>query len=86
MPGGAGGREEHGEEGVALGAHLTAVALGNRRPEDGVVAGLDVPVPLPEPLQQPGRALHVGEQEGDGTGGKVSHVRSRPGRGGLCEQ
>jgi hypothetical protein len=44
-------RREGGEEGVAPGAHLMAAALGNGRPEDGIVAVLDVPVSLPEPFQ-----------------------------------
>jgi hypothetical protein len=73
---GAGWRPEHREERVPLGGHFPTVALGDGGPEDGVVAVLDVPVPRPQPLQQPGGSLDVGKQEGDGPDRQVLHVRS----------
>jgi hypothetical protein len=35
---------KHGKEGVAFSAYLAAVALGDRRPQDGVVPFLDCAV------------------------------------------
>jgi hypothetical protein len=75
---------KHGKEGVAFSAYLAAVALGDRRPQDGVVPFLDCAVLLSKLLQQPGRALLICEQEGDDPGGEVARihlgriVRDRP--------
>ena len=59
--------EDH-EERIALGAHLVAATRGDRRSEDLGVAILHGPVAVAEPLQEPGRPLDIGEQEGDGAG------------------
>ena len=56
------------EEGVALGVnHPTAVCLEDRR-EDVVVSCQELVVAMLA-AEQPGRALDVREQEGDGAGG-----------------
>ena len=75
---GAAGGVEHHEEGVALRALLVAAARGERRPEEravplahvGVGAGADL-------LLETGRALDVGEQEGQGRVGEVERVHRR---------
>jgi hypothetical protein len=57
----AGWRWEDGKEGVAFSADLAAVALGDRRPQDGIVPFVECAVAHSKLLQQPGRALHIGE-------------------------
>ena len=90
-----GGRErlaragKGGEEAVALGAELDAVAGGHLLPQDVAVVGQRVAVPLgAELLQKDGRPLDVGEQQRDRACGKLSHdprgmiIKSRAGREG----
>jgi hypothetical protein len=61
---------EGGEERVALGAHLDPVAVPDRLAQDHRVLVAHRPVAVAQVLQQPGRALDVGEQEGDRPGGQ----------------
>jgi hypothetical protein len=65
---------EHEEERVSLGVHLDAVARGEDPPDDAPMAGEDVGVALAEPLEQLGRALDVGEDEGDGPRRQLGHT------------
>jgi hypothetical protein len=67
---------EGGEERVALGADLDPATVPDRPAQDGRVLVAHRPVPVAQVLQQPGRALDVGEQEGDRPGGQVGPCRS----------
>ena len=60
------------EEGVPLRVHLDAAVRGEGGPEDPAMFGQCGRESLGTQLvQQPRRALDVGEQKGDGSGGKV---------------
>ena len=61
---------ERREEGIAFGADLDPVAVPDRLAQDRRVLVAHRPVAVAQVLQQPGRALDVGEQEGDGPGGQ----------------
>jgi hypothetical protein len=65
--------EDH-EEGVSVGADLDPAGLGDGLAEDGRVLVEDGRVPVAEGLEQAGRALDVGEQEGHRAHGQVVHV------------
>src|SRR3954449_9731185 len=69
------GRREDREEPVAGGVHNPPAVVHDRRPEDLVVAVPYGAVADPEPLQQPGGPLHVGEQERHHAGRELVHVR-----------
>jgi hypothetical protein len=58
-------RRECEEEGLALVVDLPAALLFDRLPQDLLMLGEDGSVPLAQLLQEPGRALHVREQERD---------------------
>ena len=66
-----GGRErsarvdKRDEEAVPLRVDLDAAVQRERRPQQPAVIGQGLRVPLAERVQQPGRPLDVGEQEGD---------------------
>jgi hypothetical protein len=63
----AGGGREGDEEGIALGVDLDPVVAGEGLAQDAPVGGERFGVRLRAQLvQQPGRALDVGEEEGDG--------------------
>ena len=71
-------RGERDEEGVALRVDLDAVVVGKRLAQQPAVLGERVRVLLgAELLLEPGRALDVGEQEGDRSG---RQLRRSPGR------
>ena len=66
--------QERVEERVALRVDLRAAVLAERRPDDPPVIGGDGRVDaVAELLQQPRRALDVGEGEGDGSAGQLRH-------------
>ena len=66
------GPREREEEGVALRVDLRAAARAERLAHETAVVGRDAPVGLvAELLQQPRRALDVGEDEGDGAAGEL---------------
>ena len=56
---------ERDEERVALGIDLEPVPLRESGPQHSALLGQQVRVFLPQPFQQPGRALDVREQERD---------------------
>jgi hypothetical protein len=64
---------ERDEERVALRVDLVASVAGDGRADQPPVVGQHLRVPLPQRLDQPGRALDVTEQEGDRAARKVSH-------------
>ena len=64
------GAGEDDEEGVALGVDLDPAVAFERLAEDAAVLAQDVGIALAELVEEPGRALDVGEDEGDGPGGK----------------
>jgi hypothetical protein len=61
---------EGGEERVALGADLDP-AVPDRPAQDGRVLVAHRPVAVAQVLEQPGRTLDVGEQEGHRSGGRA---------------
>ena len=65
---------EGGEERVALGADLDPVPVPDGPAQDGRVLVPDRRVASAQLLEQPGRALDVGEQEGDGPGRQRRHL------------
>ena len=66
-----GGRERD-EERVALGVDLDAAVSGERIAQHAAVLGERLGVRVrPERVQQPRRALDVGEEEGDGAGREI---------------
>ena len=67
------GRPEGEERRVALRVDLLSPVRCDGLAQDPLVLGEHVPVLLAEGLQQRGRALHVGEQEGRGTGAGLGH-------------
>ena len=68
----AGRRAEDGEERVALGTDLDPAPLVDRLAHDHAVLVLQPPVGfVTERLQQPGRALDIGEEERHGPGRQV---------------
>ena len=69
---------EGGEERVALGADLDPVPIPDGPAQDGRVLVPDRRVASAQLLEQPGRALDVGEQEGDGPGRQLRDLG--PGR------
>ena len=82
----SGARREGDEEGVALRVDLDAAVAREGLAQDAAVLGERLCVGLaPELVQQPGRALDVGEEEGDGSGGEIAWhgimMRDGDGRG-----
>ena len=79
----AGCGREGDEEGVPLGIHLDAVVAGAGLADHAPVLGERRGVCLRSQLvQQLGRALDVGEQEGDRAGGEIaSHEEMMPSQG-----
>ena len=74
---------ERDEMAVAFSADLAAVEPGERRPQQPLVLGQDLDVPVTQPLEQPRRTLDVAEQQRDGSSRHLSHdipvpKRSRP--------
>ena len=65
---------ERDEERVALGVDLDPAVGGERRPQHPPVLDQHVGIPVAELVQQPRRALDVGEEKGHGPGRKVSHA------------
>ena len=64
---------EGDEEGVALGVDLDTAVVRERRTEDAAVLGERVGICLRTQLvKEPGRALDVGEEEGNGSGRQIS--------------
>ena len=66
--------DERNEEGVALGIHLDAAVACEGFPQDAAVLGQRVCVSVAELVQQPSRALDVGEEERDGAGRELAHL------------
>ena len=66
---------EHGEERVALAVHLAPARCGEGLAHDPVVLREDAAPPVAELLQQPRRALDVGEEEGDGAARELAARR-----------
>ena len=56
------------EERIALGAELVAACGPERVAEQGAVVGVQRGIAVAELQEQPGRALDVGEEQGDGAG------------------
>jgi hypothetical protein len=73
-----GGREGD-EEGIPLGVDLDPALGGAGGTDHLAVGGERLRVGLrPQLLEQPGRALDVGEEEGDGAGGELPHTANDP--------
>jgi hypothetical protein len=75
------GAREDEEEGVSLRVHLDAVRGAEGVSHDPTMPAQDVAVAVPEPLEELGRVLDVGEDERHGPAGKCGHaaiVRFRP--------
>jgi hypothetical protein len=70
------GARKGNEDAVALRAHLGAAVALDGFPDLAMVLGESSRIAVAELGQQPGRTLDVGEQEGDGAGGKVAHLPS----------
>jgi hypothetical protein len=66
---------ERDEEGIALGAELAATVRLERCPEEAVMGGESLAVPLAERVEEAGRPLDVGEQQRDLAGGKLGPWR-----------
>ena len=82
-PEGTGGGRERDEEGVALRVHLDPATCDERFAQDAPMLREHVRVSLAQLVQQPGRALDVGEQKRDGAGRKLGHrIESGCGRSG----
>src|SRR4051812_46605358 len=75
---------EHAEERVALGSQLAPVAGAKRRAQDLVVLDLGLDVRVAELLHQPGRALYVGEEKGDGAAGEAHCAEPVSARSEAC--
>jgi hypothetical protein len=84
---------EDGEERVALGADLDPLPVPDGPAQEGRVLVPDRRVASAQLLEQPGRALDVGEQEGDGPGRQLRDlgparrpwpVGGEAGRGAAC--
>ena len=75
-------RGEGEEERVSLGVHLDAALITTRLPDDAAVLGELLRVRLrAELMQEPRRALHIGEEEGDGAGREIlAHAPSSSAR------
>ena len=65
------------EERIALGVDLLAAPLAERVADQAAVLGKRAGVPFAELLEQLGRALDVGEDEGDGAAVQHCHALSR---------
>lgn len=61
---------EGDEEGIALRIHLRAAALGERSAKQTAMRSEHLPIALLQPLYQLRRAVDVGEEERDGSGGQ----------------
>jgi hypothetical protein len=61
------------EESITLRVHLDTAMAGEGLAESAAVVAQNVRIPIAELVQQPCRALHIGEQERDGAGGKLGH-------------
>ena len=72
---GVGGSGEGDEESVALRVDLDARVPGERVSQRPAMLGEELDVSRPVLLEQPRRALHVGEEEGDGSARKRAHSR-----------
>ena len=55
------------EEGISLRVDLDAAVARNRVPEQAPVLGQHLCIPVPQLMQEPRRALDVGEEKGDGS-------------------
>ena len=71
---GIAGAPERVEERIALRVDLRAAVRGERLADDPPVVARHIGVRVAELLEQPGRALDVGEHEGDGSGGQRRHA------------
>jgi hypothetical protein len=69
------GAGEGDEERVALRVDLDPAVPAERIPEDTPVIGKCLGISVAELVQQPGRALDVGEKEGDRPAGQLPHAR-----------
>ena len=77
----AGPRERH-EEGIALRVDLDATVPLEGVADDAPVLGKRVRVGVAEVVEQAGGPLDVGEEEGDGAAGELSHPAIIPPSGG----
>ena len=57
---------------ISLRAHFLAMIAREDLPQQVVVLGKQSRIALPQPLQQPGRALDIGEQKSDRPARQVS--------------
>jgi hypothetical protein len=64
---------EREEEGLALVVDLTTASLVDGRTQDLLMRREDGSVPIAQPLQEPGRALDVREEERDRSGRVLRH-------------
>src|SRR5438876_7241331 len=68
------GAGERNEERVALRIDLTAAVLLEHLPQEPLVIGDELGVPIAKLAQETGRAFDVAEQEGDSAGRKLGHL------------
>ena len=81
----AAGRGEHGEQPVSLGVHFAAAVRGQARPDERAIVGQHLRVEtLPQPSQQGGRALHVGEEKRESLHGHSLRGFASMARGRIC--
>jgi len=73
---GAGGALKRHEEGVALRTDLDATVVLEGAPEDAPVLSEDIHVPVAELVDEPCRALDIGEEEGDRPARNTTHASS----------
>ena len=72
------GPREGNEERVTLGADLTPAELGEGGPKQPPMLPQHLQVAVAQPLQQPGRALDVGEQQRDRAARQLGHDAPSP--------
>jgi hypothetical protein len=73
------------KEGVPLRVHLDTAVDGESLPQCAPVLSERVGIGVAQLVEQPRRALHVGEEEGDGAGRKATpHGRHHERWGRLC--
>ena len=65
---------EGNEEAFALGVHLVAAVIGDRRTDELGVTGQDVAVVPAEGTNEARRSFDVREEEGHGPPGSVAHL------------
>ena len=61
------------EQGVALSVDFGSSGIGRRLTNDTAMLRNELPVTIAELLKQPGRALDVAEEEGDGADRETCH-------------